>query len=111
MNVSYKVNGQQWNEGNDLLQKVTEQLEDIVGKSAEQVTAEWKRGQDKRGRTLYTLNISDSTEQVAADFAPQELRSPSQMRLRLLELWGDFLQVRSHKQLQKLTEDAGQVGE
>jgi hypothetical protein len=41
---------------------------------------------------------------VTAVFDPKELESPSLMRSRLNRLWGDLLQIRSHRQLRDLLE-------
>src|SRR5438105_5463422 len=85
-----------------LLQEATRRLEEVLGQSADLVAVEWKRGQDERGRLLYTLRLSDFAGAVSATFAPDELRSPSHQRYRLLDLWGDLLQVRSDAQMKKI---------
>jgi hypothetical protein len=66
--------------------------------------AEWDQIEDNKGRPLYTLRISDGEEVVTASFSPEELVSPTHMRVRLYRLWGDFLQIRNQKQLQALSE-------
>ena len=93
------------------LQIANRQLEGIVGKSNAMVSAEWKRGQDGKGNPFYTLQIADSMGQVATDFTANEFRSPRHLRIRLLELFGDLLQVRSHKLLENLTAGNGQAEE
>jgi hypothetical protein len=102
MNVTYRDGAGERGEGHRLLQQATARLEEVVGSSAGQVQAEWNRTKDSRGRTIYTLRLSDWTGTVSADFAPDELQSSS-LRYRLLRLWGDLLQVRSHKLLEGLT--------
>jgi hypothetical protein len=111
MNVIYTDRARQRGEESALLQGATRRLEDVLGQSAGLVTAEWDRVQDERGRPPYRLTISDRTGSVSTDFALTELTSSSHMRGRLLQLWGDLLQIRSHRQLQVLTESAGQPGE
>ena len=88
MNVTYRETARQPGEGYSLLQQATEQLKEVLGPSADQVSVEWDRSQDDRGRILYTLTISDQTGEARATFAPGELASPTQMRMRLYRLWG-----------------------
>lgn len=102
MSVTYSDKAKQWGEGYALLQQATKRLEDILGPSAGSVAAEWDRGQDERGRILYTLRIADPTGEVGAAFTPQELESPGHLRFRLLDLWGDLLQRHSDAQVRKL---------
>ncbi len=93
------------------LLEATKVLEEVLGPSAKIVSAEWDRGENERGRIVYTLKVRDYTGEVSAAFDPDELRSLSDLRYRLLRLWGDLLQIRSHKQLQELTESSGRLGE
>lgn len=102
MNVIYQDKSKQGADGFGLLQQASKHLEAILGPSAASMSVEWSQSQDARGRTLYTLNLSDAMEQVSASFATEELRSPRRMRLRLLDLWGDLLQARSDAQMKKL---------
>jgi hypothetical protein len=102
MNVTYQNKAKQWGEGYALLQQATKRLEEVLGPSAELVSAEWTQGQDARGRIIYTLTLSDFTGQVSATFAPEELQSPNHLRIRLLDLCGDLLQARSDAQMKKL---------
>jgi hypothetical protein len=102
MTVTYTDKARQWGEGYVLLQQATKRLEEVLGESAGLVSAEWDRSQDTRRRILYTLKLSDFTGQVSANFAPDELESPSHMRFCLLGLWGDLLQKRSDEQVKKL---------
>src|SRR5438105_2796284 len=85
-----------------LLRQITERLEEVIGKTAEPVKAEWDRGEDGQGRPLYTLRLSDWTGKVSASFAPEELQPSTHLRFRLYQLWGDLLQIRSHKYLDAL---------
>ena len=89
-----------------LARKATERLEEVVGTSAWSTEAEWDRGEDSKGRCIITLRLTDWTGSVTGLFEKAELESPSQTRYRLLRLWGDLLQIRSHKQLENLLEGA-----
>jgi hypothetical protein len=104
MKVIYQNGAKQWAEGYSLLQSTTTHLEEVLGPSADSVTAEWDRAEDAQGRPVVTLRLSDWTGSVTAVFAPNELQSLSHMRARLYRLWGDLLQIRSTKQLQELLE-------
>ena len=42
-------------------------------------------------------------------FSPKELEYPDQLRLRFIRLWGDLLQLRSHRQLQELMEASSEA--
>ncbi len=102
MNVKYSDKAKQSGEEYVLLEQATQSLERLAGPSAASVSAEWDRSHDERGRTRYTLTLSDMSGEVSATFTPNELRSPSRMRSQLLEVWGDLLQRRSHAQMKKL---------
>jgi hypothetical protein len=102
VNVTYSDQTRQRAEDHLLLEQATKSLEKVVGPSAELVSVQWDRGQDERGDTIYRLTISNCTEEVSAAFTPDELRHPSHVRSRLLDLWGDFLQVLSNTQVKKL---------
>lgn len=102
MNVTYQDKAAQRGEGHTLLQNATKQLEEVLGPSAEFVSAEWEQGQDARGRPIYQLTLSDSSGRVAATLTREQLRSPGLLRGHLLDLWGDLLQKRSDAQMKKL---------
>lgn len=87
-----------------LAQQATRRLEEVLGRSGDLVTAEWGRGTDEQGRTVVTLRLSDWTGSVMARFSPAELTNAETLRTRLHRLWGDLLQVRSHRQLDELLE-------
>jgi hypothetical protein len=103
MSVTYSENAKQWPEGYSLLRQVTERLQGILGPSAESVSVQWDRAPDATGRLRYTLKLTDETGEVVTDaFAPDELKRTNHMRSRLLDLWGNLLQLRSDRQVRKL---------
>lgn len=102
MNVTYQDKAKHKGEECDLLREATNRLEEVLGPSAALVSAEWSQSQDARGRAFYTLTVADFSGRVSATFAPEELRSPSRLRSRLLDLWGDLLQAHSDAQMKKL---------
>jgi len=84
------------------LDNTTQLLEEELGPSSGGVAAEWTFNDDDPDRPVFVLTISDYTGKVTTKFAPYDLRNPAQMQIRLHRLWGDLLQVRSNKQVEKL---------
>jgi hypothetical protein len=79
-------------------------LEEEIGPSAGQVSAEWQLfGADQQIPTV-RVEISDSTGSAMTHFQRQMLPklTDSALSLAFVRLWGDLLQVRSHKQTEKL---------
>jgi hypothetical protein len=96
----------------DLLAKVeraSQLLREELGKSAGTVKAEWALVEDPKGRCLLELILSDWTGKVQGLFAPDELEKEPQVRVRLHHLWGDLLQVRSDKQMERLNQLVDQL--
>lgn len=91
------------------IQRATPILESVVEASADLVRAEWGLGRDERGRPLILLRLSDFTGSVVGHFAPDELSMPGHLRIRLYRLWGDLLQERSHKQLERVKSLLNQI--
>jgi len=102
MNVVYTPAVRQWENDLPLLQRATQQLEEVVGRSTGLVTATWDRVEDERGRALYALRLKDFTGEVDGRFAPDELQPGTHLMIRLRQLWGDLLEIRNHKLLQDL---------
>ncbi len=83
-------------------------MEEVLGPSSKTVTAKWDCEPYDATRKVVTLRLSDFTGSANDRFAPDELRSQGQLRIRFYRLWGDLLQDRSHKQLEALNaSDAG----
>lgn len=88
-----------------LILQATSVLQDVAGPSAGLTEAEWDLGTDGQSRTNVVLRVADSFDSVTAVFTPSELRSDSQTRFRIRRLWGDLLQIRSHRELDELQRD------
>ena len=101
MNATYSETTKQ----DPLLQQATACLEEILRSSAfvDEVRAEWDRGQDPKGRTLYTLRLFAWGESVTASFTRRDFRDRGELRWCLRELWGDLLQLGIDKSLENLT--------
>jgi hypothetical protein len=107
MNVIYQEKAKERKTDLSLLQHASRVLEEVIGRSADRITAEWDRTEDPKGRLLYTLDLRDGSSQIQAYFSPEELTSPAYMRVRLYRVWGDLLQVRSdeqHRRVQQLVD-------
>lgn len=94
-----------------LVEQASEILHDVVGPGDSFASADWRREEDAQGRHVVILKLSDPAGTVIATFEPEELRDPSQVRLRLHRIWGDLLQIRSQGQLQQLLETQHAGGE
>ncbi len=89
-----------------LAEQATESLEVLTGRSASSATAAWDTIVEGT-RSVVTLQLQDFAGQVATAFEPWELSDPNRMSMRLNRLWGDLLEVRSHKQLEELLRSEG----
>jgi hypothetical protein len=101
MDVKYPDTGAQPGDEHALLAMATRLLEEAAG-SAPNLKIEWDRSNDENGRPVYTLRLSDRSGSASGGFSPEDLRDTTHLRYRLIRLWGDLLQARSHKQLQEL---------
>src|SRR4051794_34168839 len=77
-----------------LAQQAKSQLEAVVGPSH----AEW--GYEEAGRRWATLQIRDPDDEVRTRLAAEELSKTGRLRIRLLRLWGNLLQARTHRLIQ-----------
>lgn len=105
MNATYSETTKQDHAELPLLQQATACLEEILHSSAfvDQVQAEWDRGQDQKGRTLYVLRLSAWDVSVTASFTHRDLRDRRELRWRFRQLWDDLLRIRINKSLENLT--------
>jgi hypothetical protein len=86
------------------LQTASDELQEIVGKTSIPASAEWDLIQDQRGNRRYKLKFSDCLGEVSGEFTGAELHSPRQLQRRLRRLWGDQLQMRSHRLRERMFE-------
>jgi hypothetical protein len=88
----------------DLVRGTDRILAEELGKSGGQLAAEWGVVRDSAGRLLLQLTLSDlaANAQVIGRFAPEELGNENHLRVRLRRMWGDLLEIRSHRQLKEL---------
>ncbi len=111
MDIAVSEQIEQWPEGLGLVQNATRRLEEILGSSSRLVSGRWDRTRDESGRDLIVLHLSDFNGRVTGQFAPDELRSPSQTAFRLYRLWGDLLHVGSRRMLEALAVGGGDAAE
>lgn len=99
--VSDKIRGDE-----QLVRKVmhaTDLLTEELGPSAGIVEADWRIRSDDQRRRVIELNVSDFTGSASARFSEDELADEDRrLPWRLSRLWGDLLQDRSRRQLEKL---------
>ncbi len=110
-NLTYADNLKQSGNLLALAERASALLEEVLGASASLASAEWDCAADDRGRAVVTLRLWDSTGEARTRFTPKELTDPNRLRVRFHRLWGDILQIRSHKQLQELTDTRGSTGD
>ncbi len=84
-------------------------LEAELGPYAPVIQACWSLAPDNHDRTFMELRLADRTGSVSYRFAPEEMASRNHMKVRLHRLWGDFLQVRSHVQLDGMLWDLSKL--
>jgi hypothetical protein len=77
-----------------LAEQATKALEDVGGKKASLVSAEWDRGKGPRGSDLLVVTLSFSRGSVMRVFEPEELQYPPKREIDLRLLWGDLLQIK-----------------
>ena len=92
-------------------EKATSLLEEVIGATAEPVTAEWDRGENARMRSVVVLRLSDFSGSVTGIFDLEELEEPEELSSRLRFLWGDLLQIRSGKLLESLLRSESEEGD
>jgi hypothetical protein len=84
------------------VRRANELLDVELGRSAGLVSAAWSLLRDDRDRPLVRLAISDWTGTADTVFTPADLGDGDRLWDRLNWLWGDLLQVRSHKLIEKM---------
>ena len=85
-----------------LVRRANEFLESQLGRSSKLVSATWRLLRDDRESSHVRLEVSDQTGRVEAVFTPDDLKNEWQMQGRIIRLWGDLLQIRSHREIEEL---------
>jgi hypothetical protein len=93
-----------------LAQRASQLLEDVATRSSPLATAAWDFDRDERGQAVVLLRLSDWIASVTARFSPAELANVDALSGRLNRLWGDLLQVRSHRLLDELDKSFSDSG-
>lgn len=87
-----------------LVEKATELLIGELGQFADTAEACWTTHTDDLSQQIVRLSLSDWSGSVDADFSESQLIDVRRLQWRLGRLWGDLLQIRSHRQLARLHE-------
>ena len=72
-----------------------------LGSTSSPVEADWSV-EITDGIRAYRLRIKDWSGEASATFSREDLHSEKLVKSRIIRLWGDLLQIRSHKQLEAL---------
>jgi hypothetical protein len=108
MNMAYDDKLNQAAEDYPLLQQATRQLEEMLGPSAESVSAVWEGSRDAQDQPLYKLTISDPTDEAQRTFTPIALRDPDLLRFNLGVLIGALMLAHLDRQVNKLQQMVAQ---
>jgi hypothetical protein len=98
----------QWPKLQTLVEQATQILGQLLGPSRGTVSVEWDLAEAGNREAILVLRLSDLTGTATATFGPSELQDESRMRARLNRLWGDLLEIRSHKQVERLLASTGE---
>ena len=104
MNVDYTDRAKQAGEHLQLLHQATGELKEILGSAQDSVCAQWDQVEDERGRSLYSLKLSDFSGEAETRFAPEDLRGGPHRTFRLARLCNELLRIRTHKLMEALRE-------
>jgi hypothetical protein len=91
-----------------IVANATEVLEESIGKSwsSSEAGVRWDSAKDDTDRDVVVLTLDDWAGEVRGIFTMEEMASPERLRRRFNWLYGDLLQGRSHKQIEKLMSPA-----
>ena len=87
-----------------LVERAIELLIGELGQSVDTAEACWTTHIDDLSQRIVQLLLSDWSGSVVADFSEGQLADVRRLQWRLGRLWGDLLQIRSHRQLARLHE-------
>lgn len=109
MNVVYTEKASRLPQEHPLLPMALDLLQTTVGRSGEQVTAEWDRDTDAKGRSQYVLTLRDASGEAHTRFAPEGLEMPDYLLASMDHLWSELLQKRSDGRHDKLLQLLAQL--
>jgi hypothetical protein len=87
--------------------QATQLLFSLLGDARSSISIDWELAEDARNRPVIILKLSDANGTVSATFEPSELGDRNRLAERLNRLWGDLLEIRSHKQIERMTHTTG----
>ena len=101
MQVNYTNAARRWGEGFSMLQTGAMLLEDVIGRYADAVSAEWDMALDG-GKPVYTLILRGFGKERKTTFTPEQLASRTYLLAAMHHLWGDLLEDLSDAQHRKV---------
>src|ERR1700676_1755591 len=109
LRIGWQSNLEQDKELFQELQAANKILGQELGRRQTSATADWERGRDAAGREHLQLTLTDllTGNRVVAHYRREELKNPKHLEMRIRRLWGDLLEMRSHKQLEQLEAASG----
>lgn len=103
MQVVYSDRLKQSPEAYAVAQAASNRLEALLASRAKQVSGEWDRATDDRGRDALSLNLRDvEGDSSSAKIAVDELRSPEGSDFQLIRLYMHILQDKIDRQVKNL---------
>src|SRR5438067_2220966 len=88
------------------LKRANEILGEITRPSTENVLIDWRLAPENH-KPHFRLALAKPPDRVEADIAGDDLEDENGLRRTLIRLWGDVLEVRSHRLVQDLLELEG----
>jgi len=87
-------------------------LDGVAGNTVLRVAADWKAGGNSTREPMVALTLTEQGgATLSALFTRDEMQRPERLQRRLHRLWGDLLQVASHKQMEKVKQLVAQLEE
>ncbi|MCI0643123.1 MAG: hypothetical protein L0Y72_13945 [Gemmataceae bacterium] len=86
------------------VEQATDLLEREMRNTAVPTSVHWNTESDEHDRPVLALTLADRYGVLKERFDLKEWKNPSRLQSRLHRLWGDMLQMRSQKQVEKLIE-------
>jgi hypothetical protein len=74
-----------------------------IGSSSDEVEVKWT-SKVVDGRSQLQVSLEDPTGRASAAFSREELNEPGLVQRRIIRVWGDLLQIRSHKQIEAMSQ-------
>ena len=85
-----------------LAERAARTLAEVAGRTTAPAKAVWSMGHGANNTPVLRLRLWDDWGSIEFGTVPRALGTDSEMRYQMIRLWGDLLELRSHKQLDQL---------